>query len=331
MEYRCDICNKNYKTYQTLWKHNKQFHKIPTPIVAQSYPKSTPNISDDILKNTLAKHSCTYCKKIYSSRQNKWKHQQKCKYKNELITIDKKQFDELQNKISKLELQIKKSNNKINNNIINNNNGTINNITNNNIVINEFGTEKICNFPVKELKKFIRNDNYLYNIIEYINFNKDYVENHSFCTTSLEGKYVSLLNPKTNIIEKISKDRFLESVYENANDKIEAILFEFDNNKDFREQFSEKYINYLKTKYGHSSNLFLKNKIYKKKYKTDINQLSYNKKKLIQDTWKKIDNLKTINENILEDNLSESSESTLATNNNSNCNSDYSESDSFDI
>jgi hypothetical protein len=37
----------------------------------------------------------------------------------------------------------------------------------------------------------------------------------------------------------------------------------------------------------------MKDKIHKKKYKTDINQLSYNKKNLIQESWKK---LKTINE-----------------------------------
>ena len=25
-KYKCNVCNKFYKTYQTLWKHNKQFH-----------------------------------------------------------------------------------------------------------------------------------------------------------------------------------------------------------------------------------------------------------------------------------------------------------------
>jgi uncharacterized Zn-finger protein len=26
MEHRCDICKKQFKTYKTLWKHNRQFH-----------------------------------------------------------------------------------------------------------------------------------------------------------------------------------------------------------------------------------------------------------------------------------------------------------------
>ena len=25
IDYKCKICNKQYKTYQTLWKHNKNF------------------------------------------------------------------------------------------------------------------------------------------------------------------------------------------------------------------------------------------------------------------------------------------------------------------
>ena len=26
-EYRCNICNKTYASYQSLWIHNKKFHK----------------------------------------------------------------------------------------------------------------------------------------------------------------------------------------------------------------------------------------------------------------------------------------------------------------
>jgi len=38
------------------------------------------------------------------------------------------------------------------------------------------------------------------------------------------------------------------------------------------------------------------NNIYKKKYKIDINQLSYNKINLIQDIWSKIEKLYKIDE-----------------------------------
>ena len=26
MEYICNICNKNYSSYQSLWIHNKKYH-----------------------------------------------------------------------------------------------------------------------------------------------------------------------------------------------------------------------------------------------------------------------------------------------------------------
>ena len=76
---------------------------------------------------------------------------------------------------------------------------------------------------------------------------------------------MSILNPETNKIEKVSKDRFLDTIYETANEKIDNILFEIDNNKDFRNQFKEKYINHLRTKYEHIYDLHMRDCIYKKK------------------------------------------------------------------
>lgn len=51
-----------------------------------------------------------------------------------------------------------------------------------------------------------------------------------------------------NFNKNYQEINMIEKVYENANEKIEAILFEIDINKDFREQFGEKYINHLQTK-----------------------------------------------------------------------------------
>jgi hypothetical protein len=200
IRYRCKICNKEYSSASSLWNHNNKFHKNDAHIM-----QTNDNIYDNIMttseKPTRNNVKCKFCHKILSHRNSRWRHEKTCK-----------------NKESKI-------NNNTTNNI--NNNNTTNNTINNNITINAFGSERIDKFPVKELKKFIRNDNYLYNIIEYINFNEKYPENHSFCSTSLEGKYISKLNPETNKIEKISKDRFLDKVYETANEKIDNILFSY--------------------------------------------------------------------------------------------------------
>jgi hypothetical protein len=39
MSYICNICNKNYKSYNSLWNHNKKFHKN--------------NINNDNIKNNI--------------------------------------------------------------------------------------------------------------------------------------------------------------------------------------------------------------------------------------------------------------------------------------
>ena len=117
----------------------------------------------------------------------------------------------------------------------------------------------------------------------------------------------SKINPKTNKIEKISKDRFLEKVYEDANEKIEAIFFELEHNKEFREQFEEKYIKHLTEKYEYIKKLYNMDKIHKKKYKTDINELSYNNKDMIRESWSKVDNI------INDDNEDEYSDASIDT------------------
>ena len=290
--YNCKICKKSYSSYKSLWNHNKKFHTNSVVISGTT----------EVLSGT-SKYNCRYCKRNFNDRSNKYKHEKSCTNKTNIIEENKK----LKQEIETLKNKTSISNNTTNNNTTNNNtnNGTINNIT-----INAFGKEKLYDLPIKELKKFIRDDDdYLYNIIKYINFNEKYPENHSFCNTSLEGKYMSLLNTKTNTIEKVNKNDFLEKVYENATDKIEGIILHLEHDKEFREQFQEKYIMHFKNKYDRVCELFIRSNIHKKRYKTNINQLSYNKKELVRNTW---GDLKDVKEDD-EDNYSDPSDSTLLT------------------
>jgi hypothetical protein len=57
----CEKCNKVYSSYKSLWAHNKFFH--PKQIIPITIPIIDP------------KFKCKYCDKIYSSRQNRWKHE----------------------------------------------------------------------------------------------------------------------------------------------------------------------------------------------------------------------------------------------------------------
>jgi hypothetical protein len=69
-EHKCDICNKIYSSYKTLWTHNKNFHKNNDII---------DNIKPTFCKQNDNKIICSYCNKPFSHRNSKWVHEQKCK------------------------------------------------------------------------------------------------------------------------------------------------------------------------------------------------------------------------------------------------------------
>jgi hypothetical protein len=81
MEYKCTICIKNYKSYKSLWNHNKQFHTT-VEIIKNNHLNTF--IDKNIIKNddnTLNKNiiKCDICNKVFSFYQNKWRHAKKCK------------------------------------------------------------------------------------------------------------------------------------------------------------------------------------------------------------------------------------------------------------
>jgi len=85
----CKICDKSYKSYNSLWNHNKNFHT----------KKKEINKPKEINKNIIItdeKYTCVYCDKPFSTRQNKWKHQKLvCKDKNK-----KSEIEELKEKVN---------------------------------------------------------------------------------------------------------------------------------------------------------------------------------------------------------------------------------------
>jgi hypothetical protein len=180
--YSCNKCNKTYTSYKSLWNHNKKFHFInkTKPILDQSQHNQKPIIDQSshnqkpiIIPNT----QCKYCNKIFSHYNNKWRHEKTCKNivnNNQII-----------------------NNNQIQNNHIQNiNNGTINNQKH--IIINQIGKESINCLPMKDILKILGDGNNMpITCIKKLNFNKNIPENHSFCTTTLEGKHFTRINHET--------------------------------------------------------------------------------------------------------------------------------------
>uniref|UniRef100_A0A6C0DAL4 C2H2-type domain-containing protein n=1 Tax=viral metagenome TaxID=1070528 RepID=A0A6C0DAL4_9ZZZZ len=291
MEYKCNICNKIYKSYQSLWNHNNKFH-------------NNTNLNGNTFvthgnTNTPSELKCKYCNKIFNNRQNKWKHETKvCKNKLNLIeenSILKNEIETLKNN----KIVLSNSNNLNNSNNTNNNinNGTINN--NNTIIINKVGEESLNKLTYENIKDIFRQQkNCLHHAIKYVNFNENIPENHNFYNSSLEGKYVNVFNVDKKEVEKKNKKDFYDTVLISA---INIMTSLYDKIRDSVSKIKQKkllnMINELKD-ISYIDNT-------KKIYLTNINEISYNNKDVVKDTWSN----KLISNEINDDELSDSDSS----------------------
>jgi hypothetical protein len=274
-KYSCNICNKEYASSGSLWCHNNKFHKEKVQVggtISEKRVVVSGNISEKkvvvggSLIDDSKKYSCCYCNKKIADKSNKYKHQKICK----------------KNIISKKEDE----NNVINTSTTNiiNNTSNINNGTINNIVINQIGKESIDCLKIKDILS-IANDrlNGPITCIKKLNFNKSLPQNHSFCSTSLEGNYFTTVNHKTQKTEKISKKDLIHKVLNSSLDFIEGIALHLEFNKDFQNKIPIEYLEKIqfildnKYKFYEKKNLLI--------FGNSINSMSYNYKDLIMSTW----------------------------------------------
>ena len=273
MEYKCNECNKQYSSYQSLWIHNKKFHynNNKNNILANSGQLlvNSGSTFGQLLVNSgstsgqVSKdYSCKYCNKKYLIKQSKWKHEKNCKNKNEIIKIEN-------------------NNNITNNNHTQINNGTINNKT---IIINQIGKESFDCLPMKDISKIIKDgNNSPITCIEKLNFNKKLPQNHSFCTTTLEGNHFTTINPDTQTPEKVNKKDFINKILSSALNFINNIAFMIEFDEEFRNKISKEEQQQIKDIVDNMSKFYEpKNK---RAFFHSINDMSYNFKSLILNTW----------------------------------------------
>ena len=267
--YSCLSCNITYKSKSGLWKHIKKTHN----------------------NEKTKKYVCEYCNKSLSRSDHLKNHLKICKEKNKKDEI--KELKELLVKIeSKLDnaslttTNIKNSNN-TNNNNTNSNNTNINNgnIINNNIVINNIGEEKLFDLSEDEIIELLNHNikNIIY-YLEFINFNKKYPQNHSYCMTAYESSYISVYNPKTKSIDKSNKRIIFDDLLDYSIKNISAL---YNSNKKLfsqeRRKLIEENIQNLKGYQSLSFRTIVKKELFKQ-----INLLSYNNRELILNTWSQI-------------------------------------------
>jgi len=311
IEYKCKICNKIYKTYQTLWKHNRSFH---------SNPPSTNIISNNILNNTssdIKKYNCTICNRSFNNFQNRWKHTKICKIKNNNIIEKDKDLEfkkielELKKKeenILKLQLKIQNSkkhdnvtlnklnkllmqrNNLIKNSTVNSHNTVNNNqqIINNNFQIVGLGKEDIIETLTNKQKKLIMDSKYssLEKIIEIVHCGS-YNQFKNIIITNMKDNYMYKYDEKVGHFVLSTKLDVVNSLIDYRMGDLEVIYNDFleknkldDKTKDAIEKFVNK-INYSTDKHVDYNGIEHAN--YKQYKISEIKMLLYNNKDKIVD------------------------------------------------
>ena len=209
--------------------------------------------------NLILKYICKYCNKPFSDRIARWRHERDyCKFKTE------------QNIDSSI------INNQTNINFIKLGNEDLSFITQKDIELITNQTEPIKYTIIK--------------ILELINFNENLPQNHTFCTTSLNNKYVSTLNIDTLNIEKHRKSDYFDKILLYGLSHLKT-LNNMIKSRAKKKQFNDIILEIEKYLFTNSD--------YKKIYIDLINVLSYNKRNLIDATWKKIIN-ESFNNNLID-------------------------------
>jgi hypothetical protein len=259
MEYKCKICIKNYKTYQTLWKHNKLFHNNENIENKQLLTVDDDNMSSLSSSN---EHSikCNFCNKILSSRQSKSRHQKTCKknsineenklLKESIKTLTfnmeemKKQLLTVMNDKCKIHPKtLNKINKQINNTNSNNTNNTNNGTVNNYII--SLGKENLAEVLSKKEKINILNNRSLVleNIVQYIHYNNRFPQFKNILITNLRSTSAFTFDDKTNQFIAIDKDELLNDIISERTDDIIGFFEEYENEiNDKTKSLIEKFI-----------------------------------------------------------------------------------------
>jgi hypothetical protein len=251
VDFSCNICNKKYAGYKSLWNHNKKFHNIN---VIQSNIICNTNVingNTNVIQSNTKEYNCKYCNKIFKMRQYKWKHEQRCKIKenNKFKEIEEQNkqlmqtINELKNQVSMILKEkgkihhktLQKINNQLNVNQSNNiNNGSI--INNTYVKFGELEYEKILN---NNQIKHILNKQYkcLEESIKQIHFNEDIPEYNNVFITNMKDDIAYVFNGKQFI--SIRKNEMLNDLIDTH---IKEINLSLEKNKN---TLNEKYVTRL--------------------------------------------------------------------------------------
>ena len=262
MEYKCTICNKFYKSYKSLWKHNDIFHKH---IIATTTTE-TPPITTETPPTNIIKNKCYDCNIVFSRKDSLMRHINKniCIKKidnkseiNEIKEIKKKneslekQNEEIKKEMLELKKMLQKAlkihpktlqkiNKQLNNNI---NNGIVNN---NNINIVQLGQENLDEILTEKEKLGILNNkcHSLRDLVKLVHISPKYKQFKNIYITNLQNTIAYKYDTKTNNFLAVNKSDLLDDLIDNRISDIDYFHSELEEKVD--EQTSEIIKRFIK-------------------------------------------------------------------------------------
>jgi len=254
--YRCNICNKYYKTRQSLWNHNNKYHNNDnnhnTSNVTHNegfIAKCTSKVPQNEVKNKM---SCIRCKKEFTRKDNLKRHEKTCKKdisqdQNEIINLlieqlkeqkeqneeMKKTLLELLNKNCKIHPKtLQKINKQLN---LNGNHNTINTGTvNNTYNIIALGHENLTNVFSRKEKMAILKYRYcsLPQLVEYTHFNDKYPQFKNILITNTQNTLAYKFDNKKKKFITVNKNDLLDDIIDERMCDLGSFYDELENDLD---------------------------------------------------------------------------------------------------
>ena len=268
MEFKCEHCDKIYKSYQSRWNHMNKIHNTHVS-------QKLANVSHDVsqkLANVSQRtgstqeddgYSCKYCDKNYKHRSSKSKHEKKCNRSsknnqlNDIINVMKKQNDELKEMLQKALKIHPRTLQKINKQLINN--GTI---QNNTINIVPLGSENLNQIFTDKEKLAILNKKYnsineLINRVHILPDNR-YNQFKNVYITNLQNDIAYEYNNTIKQFQAVDKNELLEKLIDKRMIDIETFALELDEKNNLPPELSELIDKFTEQMWSENSELKLK-------------------------------------------------------------------------
>ena len=258
MIYYCEICNKEYKNYNSLYGHNKRYH------------------NKTVKKQNIM---CTDCNKQFTRIDSLQRHQKTCKKTNydakkEIIDFLKEKYnndiiDEMLNKETIKEFDNQINGDKNNNNGINDSNlhNSLNeqhinshNTQNFNVIVN-LGDENLSELlTVKEQLKILNKRNKcLEYIIQYIHFNDKFPQFKNVMIDDLKSDKALKFDVDKKDYIVVKKNELLDDIIENRLSDIEEFCVKNDEDvKKTTKKLVNRYIKKMEKEFEDPKSQFMK-------------------------------------------------------------------------